>query len=354
MPRKKKIGPGGSEWVEEAAREEIVDAEDQEMMEIAQSLPGGVRCINLYRQPGAQGGRPKFIAQLVPESFSEATIQEMYGGGSYFARWQKKDGGLMRFQFDIEGPPRIQQTLEPEEDESPIYAEPIRPSGDERRNEMSTLDVIRMMSETRREAREEFRSLLELMRPAPAPPDATKQVFELVEKIVPMIGQGGGDGNPWITALTYMKEPLTKLVETINVAVTRPSVPAMPVQPSRMNPAAMQPHYDKPEVTTVQEPDMLSFFLKQYLPILVKAAAKNVDPGSYADLILDQVPESQYPKLKEWIEKPGCLDDLAKLDPGIRYQQEWWVGLRTNLIEALNVPSGVQPESDNHELDEVS
>ena len=35
MPRKKKIGPGASEWVEEQAREEIVDAEDQEMMEIA-------------------------------------------------------------------------------------------------------------------------------------------------------------------------------------------------------------------------------------------------------------------------------------------------------------------------------
>lgn len=343
MPRRKKLDERGPEWEEEKAQEEEIDQEDQEMESIARSLPGGVRCISLYRQhSGGLGGRPKFIAQLPPENFSEAFIQEAYGGGSYFGRWQKKDGGMLRYGFDIEGPPRIQQ--EQREDSRPeiIQAYPDELEG--RNGDLSTTDVLRLISETRREAREEMRMMLEMMRPPVQSTDATAQVFGLVEKIVPLISQGGDGGNPWLMALAHFKEPLTKLVDTINVAVTRPVATSMP-QPAAVHrtvqsaQVAMAP---KPNQAVTEEPDMIVYFIKQYLPLLVSAAAKNLDPANYAELVLDQLPESSYNQLKAWLEKPDCLEKIASIEPGVRFQQEWWVALRSSLIEVLNAPVSVQ------------
>lgn len=323
-------------WVEERAKAEEIDQEDVEMEKLAQSMPGGVRCINLYRMhKGGLGGRPKFIAQLPPEQFSEAFIQEAYGGGSYFARWQKKDGGNLKYTFDIEGPEKVQQ-VEPEPEEVPYTLD--MPTGPQ---PLGVGDVLKLMADARKDAREEMRMLLEMMRPPEQPKDATAQVFGLVEKIVPMIqsGGGGGESNPWLFALTQLKEPLTKLVDTINTAVsTRTVAPAASVPVHHPAPVAAPAAVPPPK----EDPDMMvKLMLKQALPILVNAATKNADPDSYADMILDQVPESAYPALKTWLERPDCLDQIAAIEPGIKFQQDWWSALRRSLIVTLTAPDGV-------------
>lgn len=342
------------EWVEQKSPEHEVDENDQEAIDAFNALPSGSRCISLYRHPTSErGGRPMFISQILPESFNEPFVQELYGGGRYQGKYRTKDGKLLVRYLDIFGAPKdhieekpskeekLQDQRREEEAYEPYYRE--HDAGQDRG--LSTLDVMKLMQETRREARDEMRSLLEMMRPAQQNPDATQQVFSLVEKIAPLMAQsGGGDGgNPWLMALMQFKDPILKIVESVATVATRP--PSFPPSgpPPQHNPIR-QPSPSQ-GVQEVQEPDMIGLLLRQALPVLVNAAKKNVETGTYADMILDQVPESQYPRFKAWLERPDCLEEIAKFDPGIRYQQEWWTSLRDNLLEALTPDAAAHIQS---------
>lgn len=339
------------EWEDEKPREEQIDSEDQEMESIRNSLPGGVRCISVYRMHKAGlGGRPKFIAEIPPEQFRESFIQEMYGGGNYFGRWTKKDGTTIRYPFDIEGPEKIlgnaqelYQGSREEEEERTVHlqAQP-QPVG------LNPMDVFRMMQDARKEAREEMRMMLDMMRPAQQSPDMTKQVFDIVEKLAPMMS-GGDGGSPWMMALAQFKEPIIKLVDSISQAATRPAqTPFQPAgRPTMAAPSA--------PVQAQTEDDMIKFMMKQYLPVFVNAASKNGDPALYADMVLDQIPESAYPKLKEWLESATCLEEIAALEPAVMYQRDWWNTLRVSIVEAIiDHANRLQSASASSESEQVS
>lgn len=353
-PRKRPI-ENLPDWETDKAQEEVIDAEDQEMESIRNSLPGGVRCISVYRMHKAGlGGRPKFIAEIPPEQFRESFIQEMYGGGSYFGRWTKKDGSTIRYPFDIEGPAKIisedqgdRQRGEEEESqgtlrEIPSQAPVMQPAG------LNPMEVMMMMQKAEERAEARIMRFVEMMRPAQQSPDMTKQVFDIVEKLAPMMSGGEGGGSPWMMALAQFKEPIIKLVDSISTAAMRPAQPAysQPAQPSVAQAAPVQPQ---------NEEDMIKMMVRQYMPVFINAAAKNADPEFYADMVLDQVPESMYPKLKAWIEKPTCLEEIASIEPGVRYQQEWWNSLRAAILNAmLENANNLQHPSASSELEQDS
>lgn len=325
--RKKTIIEELPEWVDEKPREEQIDSEDQEMEAIRNSLPGGVRCISVYRMHKAGlGGRPKFIAEIPPEQFRESFIQEMYGGGSYFGRWTKKDGTTIRYPFDIEGPEKILNIPEDpyqvgrEEDTQKAPSMQAQPVG------LNPMEVMMMMQKAEERAEARIMKFMEIMRPAQQPPDMTKQVFDIVEKLAPMIS-GGDGGSPWMAALMQFREPIMKLVNSISTAAIRTNQPphSSPQTPVEQQ-MAMQPQ---------NEEDMIKMMVRQYMPLLINAATKNADPEFYADMVLDQVPENMYPKLKAFIEKPTCLEEIATIEPGVRYQQEWWNSLRAAILHAM-------------------
>lgn len=338
------------EWEDEKPREEQIDSEDQEMESIRNSLPGGVRCISVYRMHKAGlGGRPKFIAEIPPEQFRESFIQEMYGGGNYFGRWTKKDGTTIRYPFDIEGPEKIlgaseehyQGGREEEEERTVSAPAPQQAQG------LNPMEVMMMMQKAEERAEARIMRFVEMMRPAQQPPDMTKQVFDIVEKLAPMMG-GGDGGSPWMMALSQFKEPIIKLVDSISQVATRQAQP-MPMTGARAS-AQVQP---SPQPQT--EEDMIKLMVRQYMPVFINAATKNADPEFYADMVLDQVPESMYPKLKEWIEKPTCLEEIASIEPGVRYQQEWWNSLRAAILHAmLENANSLQSPSASSELEQDS
>lgn len=319
------------EWEHETPKEEQVDIEDQEMESIAKSLPGGVRCISVYRMHKAGlGGRPKFIAEIPPEQFRESVIQEMYGGGSYFGRWTKKDGTPLRYSFDIAGPEKDlgdteehRQGVREEEEERATYIPPqSQPVG------LNPMEVMMMMQKAEERAEARIMRFVEMMRPAQQPPDMTKQVFDIVEKLAPMMS-GGEGGSPWLMALNQFKEPILKIVDSISQAAMRP---AQPMVAPNIRPTIPQA---QPIQAASSEDDMIKLMVRQFIPVFVNAAAKNADPTLYADMVLDQIPESAYPKLKEWLERPTCLEEIATLEPGVRFQQEWWNSLRGSIVSAI-------------------
>ncbi len=357
---------------QEVEEEERHDSEDDEMEAALKDMAPGYRVVKLYRYPGGHetGGRPRLLGGIAPEDFTDILIQQQFGGGRYYGRWKKKDGTYLRYNFEIEGEPKI-LTRAAEEARRVEQAREDNPYGflkqgqqDEQQQDgdagIGTTDILRIMAETRRESREEMRMLLELMRPAQPAPDATEKVFSLVEKIVPLISTGGGDGsggNPWLFALSQLKEPLMKIVDTIHTAVTKPPQPTpAPGQPAPTGKRLDQPPKPEPEPTPTEpepksEDEMLLESFRPYLGMLVKAAAEGKDPALYADLVLDQTPVFAYDRLRTWLLKPGCLDDLAKLDQAVYHDKAWWTALRGTLLDTLNEDLGhavrpIQPRED--------
>lgn len=349
---------------EEDEKDQQDDAEDLAIESAVMDFAEGERLVKLYRYPGDLGGRPRFLGGLAREDFNEVFIQERFGGGRFFGRWRKKNGQYTRFSFEIEGETKvITRAEEVRRDDEEQGSEPYpylnqraqHAGEDAQSSRIGMIDVLKMMAETRKEAREEMRVMLEMMRPAQAAPDATEKVFSLVEKLAPLISQGGGEGggNPWLFALSQLKEPLMKIVDTIQVAVARPvqvnpqTAPARPMVPKTVETAAPTINQEpQPVVVAPTEGDMIVDSFKEYLPMLVKAASEKKDPDLYCDLILDQVPRFAYDRLRVWLLKPGCLDALAVHAPIIAQdpmQRVWWGDLRGLLIEALNEDLGDAP-----------
>lgn len=349
---------GLDRW-EKQVPDEIIDREDMEMEAVAKSMPVGIRCIKLYRMQGPnKGGRPSYISDLPPEQFSEAYIKQTWGGGSYFGRWEKKDGTMLRYPFDIEGVPKAEVVEEEEEEEEtrntfPANAVSVQAPG------ITPFEMFKMLQDARKEAREEFQiqmqTIMKAMAPSPPAPDISEKVFGVIEKIMPLMQQGGGDGGGgawWMPLLMAFKEPISKIADTVRIAyeqkgpagqaTTVTSTPT-PAPASMLTPTTAQPS---------QESDMIMLMMKQVLPSLVRAGIKGADTMFHAEWVLDQVPEGAYPGLREFLVKPDCIDTIAKIEPGIRFQGAWWEALRKDIVELIDhpkppdEPSNGQPEED--------
>lgn len=365
MPRGKKKLKNlveDADTVEEKDRDEVIHDDDRTVDEIVQEIPGGVRTIKLFRHPdGPRGGRPTYLCEIAPDSFSVEYVKKCYGGGSYFFRWRNENGKRVRTDFDIEGPRKkfkdeedpdlseagsedgasellsllLKKRKEEDEEEERSNHHRNNPDGN---GGISAIELMKLLQQAQEQGEARIMKMMEFIRPQPQSPDMTKQVFDIVEKVM-SISPAGGDGNPWITTLAMFKDPLSKIVDTIQAAVNKQGA-----VPSNPPPQSAQQVQHVP-----QETDVVTMMLKQYLPLFVSAAARNADPQTYADMVLDQVPENQYPSLSAWINRPDCLEGLCTIEPGIRYQQDWWIALRLAIIEGLNDAANVQSQPTSEE-----
>lgn len=342
MPRRKKTV---IELEDEPEKETQIENAESDIENALKSVPGGVTTIKLYRVL-PQGGRPKFLTELSPEEFSESNVKEMYGGGSYKIRAQKSNGKWGVSMFDIEGFPKKLKPTDMEEDPDEEEEETPAPQPQQVVQQTNSFDAFTMMkmmqaAEDRGEAR--MMKMLELMRPQQQSPDVTKQVFEIVEKIAPMMAGGDGGGSPWMMALTQFKEPILKIVDSIQIALQRPSV--VPSGPPPQVHAHVQPNPPQPK-----EDDMLKLLIRQYLPVFINAARQNGSPDLYADMILEQIPQTMYPKLEQWLSTSAWFEDVKSHDPiVIEAQAGWWNLLRASLLEGMkpDATSDLQPASDS-------
>lgn len=343
MPRRKKTT---IELEDEPEKDTQIENAESDIENALKSVPGGVTSIKLYRVL-PQGGRPKFLTELSPEEFSESNVKEMYGGGSYKIRAQKGNGKWGVSMFDIEGFPKklkpsdMEEDPDEEEEETP---NPIHQQIVQQAPQFDAFAIMKMMqaAEDRGEAR--MMKMLEMMRPQQQSPDVTKQVFEIVEKIAPMMAGGDGGGSPWMMALTQFKEPILKIVDSIHVALSRQPVP--PSGPPPHVHAQVQPNPPQQP----REDDMLKVLIRQYLPVFVNAARQNGSPDLYADMILEQIPQTMYPKLEQWLSTPAWFEDVKSHDPiVIEAQAGWWNLLRSSLLEGMkpDVASSLQSATDS-------
>lgn len=360
MPRKKKI----SEEVDTSESSELkinyVTPEDVRSHKLLAAIPGGQRCLAIFRYPvGNKGGRPSYIDDISPDQFSYSTIKQLFGGGKFSIEWENANGSVTKSLLEVEGPRfRFDEDEDPEKETAkpaeekeyepvPVQTEQRYHSDSGRENgNISAIELMKVIQDAQDRAEQRILKIIELTKPerSEQTPDMTKQIFDLAEKVVGMTSQmGGGESSPLIAALSMFREPILKIVDTIHTAVNQPARAPQPMPGQHMHQA--QPVQQVQQNPPQQEVDVVTLMLRNYLPMFIQAAATGADPGTYADMILDQVPESQYPSLAAWLQKPDCLEGLVTINPAIRYQQSWWVALRSALIEGLNDAANIQPDS---------
>lgn len=357
-------------WQQEQVADQVYDPDDEEIDQVFAQFPQNEPCLELFRiHP--QGGRPLFLENVTPSLFSFGYVTGRYGGGKYYARGKYKDGSRVRLPFEIEGDPFPVKRIAPIETTpsqstqlsatQPAlsgFSEPIQIQGE---GNQALVSIMRSLIHEMRNSEQQFLEKMKLYKELFAPAQRTEAPLDtalnMFQRGVEMAGAVGGEGgiSPWLLVLRELKEPLGKIVDTVQMAIQHPPKPA-PVGTLATAPKlpGISPT-PEPAPEPSSQPDIVMVQLKAILPLLINGATKNTEPGLYVDFVLDQMPESAYVQLKDWLTKPGCLDALAAIEPGIRFQSEWWNELRTGLLVAFSEGSGhaVQP-GDRHPPENAS
>ncbi len=94
--------------------------------------------------------------------------------------------------------------------------------------------------------------------------------------------------------------------------------------------------------------------LKPYLSQMVERAARDSDPGLYAEFIVDNMPG---PIINSWLARPDLLDYLISLDGRVAEHRDWFEELRAEIAAMLTEAQdsanngGDVPESDSADAD---
>lgn len=356
-------------WKDGGRTERIVLTTDDELDEILADSPQNEACIELSRI-NAQGGRPAFLEDMMPSAFSYGYVTKTYGGGRYMAKAKYANGDKKKMFFEIEGDPfPVRRKYVATNPDAPVLPnmprsvetevlQPVRADGVGLEGMLANLvsQMMRQTQNTETQILEKMKMYKELFgNNQPTKEAPLDQLLSMFQKGVELAGKGGGGGdeNFWISIAREVKDPLMKLAETVHSAVTSGR------QPTQVNPLPGQgsipanqgggPIQPGAQVAPQPGDPMLALLpiIKQVLPTLVNAATKNLDTEFYASMVIDQTPETAYPGFRDWLMKPGCLDQLAFLEPGVRFQRDWWEELRGELLKQLTEPtdadSTIQP-----------
>ena len=86
-------------------------------------------------------------------------------------------------------------------------------------------------------------------------------------------------------------------------------------------------------------------YVTAYLPQLIKLAVQKKDPSFYADVVLDQVPESAHSFLVETASRPDVMAYLTSLHPGVKEHEAWFLEFVKGIREAYEEePTSLDPE----------
>ena len=339
-----------------------IDPVDEELDTVFADFPQNEACIELYRTSD-KGGRAAFIEDIMPSEFSFGYVCRVYGGGKYIAKGKYQDGSVAKRSFEIEGPSFPIKRKVPASDPVthgpvdrqavPVVEIPRREDGsfDGAAVMASMMNMMKAMIQETKGSKADWLSEMREMRAifgtGDKPVTPVAEAISMLKQGIELGSAAGGDGGiPWMLIVDKLQGPITELVSALTRKPTMVNPPpGVPLQP----PPMPGPTASSPQPETVNMETMLLTALKGMLPILCTGAAREADPANYVDFLLDQIPEKFYPTAKSWLEKSDCLDQLAAMDPGIRYQEKWWVLLRDGLLQALNeelghAPRTVQPE----------
>lgn len=351
MPKKKTpIGDAEVEAVVKPQQEETEGEQfeptddDYRVNKIIRSMPQNEPCLELSRTH-PKGGRPEFLEDMTPATFSRGYVAQKYGGGLYILTGIYSNGTEQKSRFDIAGEPfpvkrlqpAVMQTLLPNQPE-PIRPVELPPNAGLPEMFASLVTMMQNIMVQNKASEVDMLNKMRLYKELFATPERERheapldQAFTMIQKGMEL-GQmaGGGDSSSMtMMILKELKDPVVKIVEALT---QKRGMPVPVVHPGAVTPAA-------PAAAPGQEPEkeqenMVMILFKQYIPSLVAAATRGADVSIYTDYILDQVPPLYYDTVKTWLKQPDLLEQLCKVEPAIKNQLAWWADLQNDLISAL-------------------
>jgi hypothetical protein len=343
---------GGKPAVDEPKR---IDAEDEELDTIFSGFPQHDACLELWRTT-EKGGKPSFLEDIAPADFSFGTIASTYGGGRYIVKGKYKDGTYVKRNFDVEGAPFPLKRKVPDAGPSMVAApaqvqERVEVVRDPQGHPDALATVVSMFKSMLLEMRTSEDQVLDKLTKYKALfGTETKQQTPVAEAIalvktgIELGSSGGGEsgGIPWLLIADKLQGPLTDIASAIVRGVTKPNPGAVAI-PNSLNGQPAQPEQPaqpKPQGETKTMEMILLGALREILPMLVTGAAQKAEPGFYSDLMLDQIPRQFYATAKTFLEKPDCIEQLAKLNPAVSTHTLWFESLKAELIAALTEELG--------------
>ena len=323
------------------------------LAEMLSSLQGATSSrITVYRVVKNQP--QSYVFECDPASFSLDDLRDKHKGGE-FRLYVTKDGRLFKNMRVVVEPGSPAQAQAPSQtagltdvlavmrDGFSAQAAALREAMAVQRvsqpSPLSGMDIPQIITA--------IAAAITALRPAPAPPapDNTSQALDMfmrgMEIASDRMGDGGGMGGLLRDAL---RSPI--LAQAVQAAIPQapvaPQQPRLPQPQPQPNPPAPVSHA-KPADPQPQ-PKQGNEVLAYYLGFLVGKAQGGADATLYAELVLDNVPDSQ---LSPMLARGDLLiDDLIAIHPPVAQHREWFVALLAEINELLSPEESAEGESE--------
>ena len=296
--------------------------------------------VNIYRL--SQGKPDAYLIRLAPEDFSIESVKQQYGGGVYRIRaYRRNELRQSRiFRNDI-----ITIAEEKQAEKAPTLAAPAPDVASaliaSLQDGFSRLGAMILEARPQPETEERmlqkmmlYKQLFAVAPVGPVSPPMTEMLGAVKEVLAlsnTMREYGGGEGGGPDSMSVLMKAMDTfgkPLLDGI-VAAQSQAQPAQVIDAGQMLPAPVAP------AAQPQGEDMVKMMAKMYLGELCNVASKKADPGLYADVVMDRVPEDALAELvmpADWLEKMIAIQPLVALHRG------WFMQLREIVHQELTAP----------------
>lgn len=188
------------------------------------------------------------------------------------------------------------------------------------RGSNSTTDAVTLLA-----------GLKQLTPEPPKQPDMTEFMFKILDFVKKLPSDKGGSG-----FMDVVKDGITELAPLLIQKLQGGTNPVTVALPSPALAPTSQPLSES--ATTQESPEMLQMlrlanWAKQILAQLTIKAAKNADPGLYADWVLDNVPDGvNIHEFAKYLSNPDWWQYLQQFSPGVAPYQVWFEQFRAELI----------------------
>jgi hypothetical protein len=321
--------------------DDVEKTDEDYLQDVFAELGGsGTAKVNVYQ---VETGKPlAFVGSFAPDMFSVEAIQQSYGAGEYAVHVR------------VDGRIKTKRTIR-------IAAPKEKPN--QNNGAISTHDIAAIVRDTVRD-----------IIPAAAPPVSRQEILSEMAMMKEIFSSGNNDNKPsngiddflkmlevargLVSPAPEAKEPTTgelvmnglnTLAPILAAGMQRenraqPMRPAMPAPNPAPAPAQDQPVIVNPANTEVLNPEsdenaMMNFQQKLMLDMLIKNAANDNDPVTYANVILDLVGGE---KANELLNRDDWFTWLVEQDARVQSYQQWFIELRAIVLDLasqeLNFP----------------
>lgn len=303
------------------------------LQEVFAELGGsGSAKVNVYQ---VETGKPlAFVGSFAPDMFSIEAIQQSYGAGEY-AVHVRVDGRIKSKRTIRIAKPR--ETPQPNgggisaHDVANIVRETVRDlipretapvkSTKDMLDEMLIMKQILAADQPKTSGVDDFLKMLDvaktIVNPAPEPsePSTSQLLMNGISAIAPVLAAGMQQQN---------RQPM------------QPRQPMPPPAPAPAQTEAMALPIEGETITTAnlspinESDEAMNFQQKIMLDMLIKNAANDNDPVTYANVILDLVGAE---KAIELLQRDDWFTWLAEQDARVQSYQQWFIELRAIVLD---------------------